>query len=287
MPTWKKVVVSGSQAHLIVVTASIHNAIPNAIGFIGTSSWAASASFVTASNVWGPFGTSSVASASHAVTAAFALNVSTPTLVTSASVVQIFDQSAAATTQYITFASSTSGYPSRSIDTNLTYLPSTDTLTLGNIAVNSGSITTTSSSFNIATTNATTITIGGAASLVSIPGNLLVDGTTTFINTTNLLVEDKFILLNSGSATGDGGIIIQEAADFSGSAFFWSDTGNRWSVQTGVGSSATLPTTNSFVVTVSGSTVDPTGNPFYGSSDSNRIGNMYVNTLTQDIWIWS
>jgi len=42
---------------------------PNTVGFYGTASWAINAltaSFITASNVWGPFGSSSVASASFA-----------------------------------------------------------------------------------------------------------------------------------------------------------------------------------------------------------------------------
>lgn len=39
---------------------------PNTVGFFGTASWAQSASFVTASNVWGPFGSSSIMSASYA-----------------------------------------------------------------------------------------------------------------------------------------------------------------------------------------------------------------------------
>jgi len=59
---------------------------PNTVGFYGTASWAQNsltASFITASNVWGPFGSSSVASASYAsgstsasyaLTASFALN---------------------------------------------------------------------------------------------------------------------------------------------------------------------------------------------------------------------
>ena len=43
-----------------------------------------------------------------------------------------------------------------------------------------------------------------------ISGNLTVNGTTTSVNTDNLLVEDRFILLASGSNTPtDGGIIIQ------------------------------------------------------------------------------
>ena len=44
------------------------------VGFYGTASWALNAqtaSFITASNVWGPFGSSSVTSASYALTASF------------------------------------------------------------------------------------------------------------------------------------------------------------------------------------------------------------------------
>jgi hypothetical protein len=43
---------------------------PNTIGFFGTASWAQNAltsSFITASNVWGPFGSNSVISASYAL----------------------------------------------------------------------------------------------------------------------------------------------------------------------------------------------------------------------------
>ena len=60
---------------------------PNIVGFFGTASWAQNsltASFITASNVWGPFGSSSImsasyasgsTSASYAETASFATNV--------------------------------------------------------------------------------------------------------------------------------------------------------------------------------------------------------------------
>ena len=92
MATWKKVIVSGSNASLNQVSASggINATLPavNQSNFVaydsasGTFSYAstgsftaATASFVTASNVYGPYGSNSILSASFAVTAAFANNV--------------------------------------------------------------------------------------------------------------------------------------------------------------------------------------------------------------------
>lgn len=75
-----------------------------------------------------------------------------------------------------------------------------------------------------------TVTIGLPDDVV-IAGNLTVQGTQTSLNTTNLLVEDKFALLNSGSATGDGGIIVQTEADFSGAALGWDDSAGRFGLQ--------------------------------------------------------
>ena len=51
-----------------------------------------------------------------------------------------------------------------------------------------------------ASAGANNITIGGATSTVLLPGNLTVSGTTTFIDTQNLRVEDAVIDLNSDSA---------------------------------------------------------------------------------------
>ena len=50
-------------------------------------------------------------------------------------------------------------------------------------------------------------TIGDASDTITIPGNLTITGTTTELQVTNLNVEDQFILLNSGSTSGDSGII--------------------------------------------------------------------------------
>ena len=92
MATWKKVIVSGSNASLNQVSASggINAVLPSsgqpnfvaydsasgAFSYASTASFtAATASFVTASNVYGPYGSNSILSASYAVTAAYASNV--------------------------------------------------------------------------------------------------------------------------------------------------------------------------------------------------------------------
>ena len=51
------------------------------------------------------------------------------------------------------------------------------------------------------------VTIGDSSDTITIPGNLTITGTKTELQVTNLNVEDQFILLNSGSTSGDSGII--------------------------------------------------------------------------------
>ena len=75
------------------------------------------------------------------------------------------------------------------------------------------------------------VTIGDAEDVtVTITGNLIVSGTTTTLNTTELLVEDNIITLNSG-ATGvpvaNAGIEI-ERGDSTNTAIRWNETSNVW-----------------------------------------------------------
>ena len=66
---------------------------------------------------------------------------------------------------------------------------------------------------------------------LTLTGDLTVTGTTTNINSADLNIEDKFILLNSGSATGNSGIIAQNSATSGvGTSLFFDDTANRWSL---------------------------------------------------------
>jgi len=76
MPSWKRVIVSGSDA--VLNSLEVTNGITGSLH--GTASWARNSitsSFITASNVFGPFGSNSVISASYATfaeTASYASN---------------------------------------------------------------------------------------------------------------------------------------------------------------------------------------------------------------------
>ena len=142
--------------------------------------------------------------------------------------------------------------------------------------------------------NAASITTTGN---VTIGGDLTVNGETTIINTTNLSIEDKFIVLGrtSGSQVpaSEGGIIVEGAAG-SGSAFvFNSGSGgtnglaNRWGVALGVPTGSINVAPSDFMVTVSSSGVSPTDSnpPTFGSA-SFGYGNMHINTTDGEIWIY-
>ena len=90
------------------------------------------------------------------------------------------------------------------------------------------------------------VTIGNT---LTVTGDLIVNGTTTTVNTTELLIEDKFILLASGSAaTGDGGIIIDRGSDGSGNIAFGFDSAtDRWGFQNGL-----TDTTNAMTIGTNG-----------------------------------
>ena len=80
------------------------------------------------------------------------------------------------------------------------------------------------------------VTIGNN---LTVTGDLFVNGTTTTVNTADLYVEDKFIVLASGSATaGDGGIIIDRGSDSDGNiAFGYDSATDRWGYSNGLSDS--------------------------------------------------
>ena len=143
--------------------------------------------------------------------------------------------------------------------------------------------------FTIGNQSSDTATFSGG---VIVDGNLTIKGTQTAQNVTNLLVEDKFILLNSGSASGDGGIVVQTHSGYSGSALFYDDSASRWGLTKAddTAQSATSATPRQYIVSVSGSTAAPAhgSNPQdFGGASGNRIGMMHIETDTGDIYIWS
>jgi hypothetical protein len=127
-----------------------------------------------------------------------------------------------------------------------------------------------------------TATFGGMV----INGDLTVSGTTTTLDTQNLLVEDPMIFAATGSAGGptknvDAGLIVQSgSADLSGSAIFHEKLGQRWAVAKGVPASSSVVTPEQYVTTVAIAQATAPG----ATSGSYGAGEMSI-TNTGDIWI--
>jgi hypothetical protein len=133
----------------------------------------------------------------------------------------------------------------------------------------------------VGTTNNVTFANVTATGNVSITGTLFVDGTTTTINSTNLNIEDKFLLLNSGS-TGpsyEGGIIVESGSTGTGNAFYYDASDNRWSLKGGLVATNTSAVTAEAFMSVA--VVDTLANAQSGSYY--KAGNIIVDG--QDIYI--
>ena len=176
---------------------------------------------------------------------------------------------------------------------------STSNVVIGNTLFISGSsISTDETSFSLINDTTTTLNVGGAATTInmgaangtvniagsaSIAGDLIVQGAVTSINTTELNIEDQFILLNSASSdpNSDGGIIVQTDGNANGTALFYDNSSNRWALaqSSSVAWNATSATAHQYVVSVSSSNTTPTGNPAnFGLDDASWYGMMYVDT---------
>lgn len=132
----------------------------------------------------------------------------------------------------------------------------------------------------------TNVTIAGT---LTVSSDLIVNGTTTVINTTNTAVADQFILLASGStSTIDAGIIVQNAAN-AGEAFYWENNTagtSRWAIASNISPTATAVTAAEYMVTANTAAGAPSAAPTYGGS-SVGYGNMYVDSANGDIYIYS
>ena len=179
-----------------------------------------------------------------------------------------------------------------------------NTTLTGDLAVNGGDITTTSTTFNLVNGTATTVNFAGGASTALNIGNasgtttfvsnvvfnkdITVIGTASFQETTNLSVADRFILLASGSGaspSGDGGIVIQQnGSQGVGEAFGWDATNTlRWGITSSFSANQAGFTPDAFmaaVVTAAGTTPSP-------ATRYNAVGNIYVSSGDESIWIYS
>jgi hypothetical protein len=134
------------------------------------------------------------------------------------------------------------------------------------------------------TFDGTTLTVTGNQVLT---GNLTVQGTASFQQTTNLEVADRFVLFASGSNTaGDGGIVIQQAVQNVGELFGYENSINRWGFTSSFNASNPSYTAAAFVTTTEVGTTAPPAAPIYGGA-SNGLGNIYVRSTTEEIFIYS
>jgi len=176
--------------------------------------------------------------------------VNVPWSADAASTVTVADANGTDADHYLVMTTSTSGDADMKVDSaTLKYNPDSDTLTVG---------------------------------------NLTVEGTTTTIDTTNLAVTDRFISINDGnSVAADSGIVV----DGGGIILGWDVSAGQWGVQYS-GGDASL-STGGFTspqgyLSISSSNSDvPTDATNGADADLEDIGNIYVNTTNQDIYIYS
>jgi len=135
-----------------------------------------------------------------------------------------------------------------------------------------------------ASDGSTAITLNGAN--VTIPGNLTVNGTTTTVNTDNLIVEDKFALFASGSTSStDGGILVQQGST-SAYALAVDASADRWALQNNADiATITSVAPDAYMGVIQEGTANPASNPVYGGASG--FGTIFVDSNTGNIWIYS
>jgi hypothetical protein len=122
---------------------------------------------------------------------------------------------------------------------------------------------------------------------ITINNDLIVQGTASFQNTTNLQVADRFVLFASGSTgTGDGGIVVQQATQDVGELFGYDSGATRWGVTSSFAANSSAYTPDAFMsaVTTLSSTNPNTSGP---DARYDAVGNIYVSSGDESIWIYS
>ena len=122
---------------------------------------------------------------------------------------------------------------------------------------------------------------------LTLAGDLIINGDTTTLSTTNLSIEDKFITIASGSTSAtDGGLVVSKQANGAGFGFGYDTATTRWVLDNDLAVAATGIVADAYVGTVEVSTSVPSAAPTYGGS-GNGFGTMHVKTNTGDIYIYA
>ena len=121
---------------------------------------------------------------------------------------------------------------------------------------------------------------------VIVKGDFTISGSlvTASIETDNLNIADQFILLNSGSSTGDGGFTVSTSAT-QGGYLFYNSSSARWGVSSPVNYGDTHDvnsTDHAALVTVQISNSNEStilaSTPLFGTDDSDRQGQLVITT---------
>ena len=124
---------------------------------------------------------------------------------------------------------------------------------------------------------------------LTVTGNLTVEGTRTELNVANLNVEDQFILLNSGSTSGDSGII------FGGTGNGVANAGHSIFIDDSDGDGATFGFAENLAhdASTGGAPTSKLGNIESSTSVPSSaptfqgVGTIHIKTDTEDIYIYS
>jgi len=115
-----------------------------------------------------------------------------------------------------------------------------------------------------------------------IDGNLTVNGTLAYLNTTNTEIKDKYILLNSGSSDPDTGGLVIDQGSGAGNSFIFDATDLRWGVNKNI--SATTGSANSeahVALVIDENDANHVDELFY-----QKVGNLKIDT-SGDIFIYT
>lgn len=278
MAQWKKIIVSGSQAELLSVVAD--NLLQVSTNQIISSS-------VADTQLSGSFSGSFQGDGSALTGLVTVLSGSTDS----------GDFEVDLLTEFLTIQGTVNEVEvSGSGQTVTVGLPNNVTLA-GNLTVQGGDLISTAATFNVfnsgvgtinlgadAAGGATVVNIGATTSTTTIKDNLVVDGDLTVqgdvttINTTNLLVEDRYILLNSGSVGGvnKGGIIV-DGGSGTGKAFILGEASGRWGFTGSLAQDATTAVPDAFAAAVVTSEI----------AEYEKVGNIRIDTATNEIFIYA
>ena len=120
---------------------------------------------------------------------------------------------------------------------------------------------------------------------VTVTGDLTIQGDTIQAQVANLNVEDRFILLNSGSAAGDSGIIFggSDGTANEGSGIFWDSPSNVFGYSAGISSTDVTATHQAKLGYIQQSaTLAPSAAPSFQG-----VGSIHIKEDTGCIYIYA